>query len=291
MRSHWRSWFSLSRPETWSSSAFRHGATSATQAAKAFWLILHELLDQLRVLLQIGAVDDQRIAVGIEPDVLPVDEAEIAAELDHLQIVLVVEVADDVDGMALQRRDLRGRPDIDEADRSPARCPPPWRRPATSRARRRRADCRSCGRENPWRRSRHSSSASRRSGRCWRRCSSAPRRRRPCCCATSMVARSAMPNGEPPEPTFSDGDAGALADLDGEIDAGLLVPALRLGVIERRMVGGRRPVQDQIDRLARARRHRRHAEHQGQSQAEPAACKRFIASLLVAATRLVALPV
>ena len=59
-----------------------------------------------------------------------------------------------------------------------------------------------------------------------------------------------MPNGEPPEPTFSDETPGALAGLDGEIDAGLLVPALRLGVIERRMVRGRRPVQDQIDGLA-----------------------------------------
>jgi len=40
MRSHWRSWLSLSSPETLSSSAFRQGATSATQAANAFWLTL-----------------------------------------------------------------------------------------------------------------------------------------------------------------------------------------------------------------------------------------------------------
>ncbi|MGY4337101.1 hypothetical protein ACVWW3_002007 [Bradyrhizobium sp. LM2.9] len=53
------------------------------------------------------------------------------------------------------------------------------------------------------------------------------------------------------------GDAGALADLDGQVDARLLVPALRLGVIIGRVIGRRRPVQDQIDRLARGRRHHR----------------------------------
>ena len=40
-----------------------------------------------------------------------------------------------------------------------------------------------------------------------------------------------------------------LSDLDVEIDARFLVPALRLGVIERRMVRGRRPVQNQIHRF------------------------------------------
>jgi len=39
---------------------------------------LDELLDQFRVLLQIRAVDDQRIAVRIEPDILPVDVARSA---------------------------------------------------------------------------------------------------------------------------------------------------------------------------------------------------------------------
>ena len=35
----------------------------------------------------IRAVDDQRIAVGVEPDVLPVDVAEVGAELDRLRSV------------------------------------------------------------------------------------------------------------------------------------------------------------------------------------------------------------
>ena len=45
------------------------------------------------------------------------------------------------------------------------------------------------------------------------------------------------------------GDSGSLADLDGQVDAGFRVPALRLGVIERRVIRRRRPVQDQVDGL------------------------------------------
>ena len=45
-------------------------------------------------------------------------------------------------------------------------------------------------------------------------------------------------------------NARSLADLDAEIDPGLLVPALRFRIIKRRVIRGRGPVQDQADALA-----------------------------------------
>jgi len=42
---------------------------------------LDEFLDQLRVLRKVSAVDDQRIAVGVQPNIFPIDVAEISSEL------------------------------------------------------------------------------------------------------------------------------------------------------------------------------------------------------------------
>src|SRR5262249_7980503 len=74
----------------------------------------YEILGKLRVPLEKRAVDDDRIAVGIEPDLLPVERAEIAAEFPELDVMRIVEVADDVDRMTLQRSGFRVRPDIDK---------------------------------------------------------------------------------------------------------------------------------------------------------------------------------
>ena len=265
MRSHCRCWFSLSRPEAASSSAFRQGATSATQAAKAFWLILTKSSASFGFFCQVGAVDDQRIAVGVEADVLPVDKAEVGAELDHLEIVLVVEIADDIDGVALQRRDLGGRADIDETD-------------GVGR------DPRGLGEGRP-----HHPR-----GVAGRVADLVARKILGAVHAVALQPVEGLPGigidahqrhdvgalalrhqhgGEIGDAErraagadLQRRDAGALADLDGEVDAGLLVPALRLGVIERRMVRGRRPVQDQVDGLAGAGGNRRRQQRERQSR-------------------------
>src|SRR3984893_6351714 len=93
------------------------GADVGDASRKRLLADFHEILGQLWIFLEEGTVDDQRIAVGIETDVLPIDKPEVAAELDNLQIMLVVEIADDIDGVTFERRDLGGRSDIDKADR------------------------------------------------------------------------------------------------------------------------------------------------------------------------------
>src|SRR5947208_3042411 len=99
MRPHCNSCSSRSSPVTWSSSAFRHGGIGLLRDA-------HEILRELRILLQERAVDYKRIAVSIEPDILPVQRAEIAAEFLQLGVARIVEIADDVDSVGLQRRRL-----------------------------------------------------------------------------------------------------------------------------------------------------------------------------------------
>ena len=64
---------------------------------------------------------------------------------------------------------------------------------------------------------------------------------------------------------FQRGDARALAGLDGEIDARLLVPPLCFRVVEWGMVRSRGPVQQQIDRLAGTARSPRHHQRECQT--------------------------
>src|SRR6266851_1197766 len=72
--------------------------------------------------------------------------------------------------------------------------------------------------------------------------------------ATSMVARSAMPNGEPPEPTFNDETPEPLpTSMLRSIPAFSYQPC----ALEWRMVRGRRPVQNEIDGLGGPGRQRR----------------------------------
>ncbi len=84
--------------------------------------------------------------------------------------------------------------------------------------------------------------------------------------ATSMVARSAMPNGEPPEPTFSEETPDPLPTSIVRSMPAFVVPALRLGVIERRMIRRRRPVQDQVDGLGGRTGNSRHGKRKRQSR-------------------------
>src|SRR5712664_3197716 len=74
---------------------------------------------------------------------------------------------------------------------------------------------------------------------------------------TKLTASAAMPAAL--------ANAGPLADLDTEIDAGLCVPALRLGIVKWRMVRGRRPVQYQIDGLGCVRGSSRRNKRERQS--------------------------
>src|SRR5262249_32954936 len=53
----------------------------------------------------------------IDTEVAPWQEPQIGAELRDLKIMFVVEIADDVDRVALERRHLSRRGDIDVGDR------------------------------------------------------------------------------------------------------------------------------------------------------------------------------
>src|SRR5690606_24040576 len=53
--------------------------------------------DQILMLGEEGAVDDETVAVGIDPVVAPTQETQVIAELAQLDIVAIVEITDDID--------------------------------------------------------------------------------------------------------------------------------------------------------------------------------------------------
>src|SRR5689334_4119057 len=78
---------------------------------------LDERGDDRLVLLQVIAVDDHRVAVGVEAGVLPRDEAHVVAELLLEDVVDVVERRRRVDRLRLQGGELRVGVDVDPRHR------------------------------------------------------------------------------------------------------------------------------------------------------------------------------
>ena len=174
----------------------------------------------------------------------------------------IVEVADDLDGAALQCRRFRGWPDIDEGNRV-------------------RRDARGLGEGRPHHArgvaGRIADLAARKILRTVHAIALEPieglagigidAHQRDGVGALAAGHQHGRKIGDPERSAarshLERGDARALADFDAEIDSGLLIPAHGLGVIERRVVGGRCPVQNEADALAGMRADGRRDEREG----------------------------
>ena len=94
-----------------------HGSGVLTHSANAFCVILMNLRGLVVVRLQPRAVGDDGIAVEVHARVLPGEEAHVGAELAGEHVMQVEERGRCIDGLGLERAELRVGVDVDPRDR------------------------------------------------------------------------------------------------------------------------------------------------------------------------------